>query len=252
MQKVLLAALPPAIDSSPERSSSEWRTAFVAAGIGTYDDWNKIRVSATHRQVWIVAGEPSANAFIEAHLDGIAATLAHICNGPVPLEISDRAIGVRACTDKLWAYRIPKLVVEKKAGDWSAHFKALLDPSLRSSIERKVERSIRRELDMWGRLPHALDNDAPFLVLSQPGRAMPIPAITSQRSGHGKPVNVLTRLQPVFLSYWRLEGQIFVGPLASLGYGRIARTEAPELIDRATQKTLLDIIPSQPESEAAL
>lgn len=251
MQKVLLAALPPAIDATPERDSSQWRTIFVDAGIGTYADWNTIRIAAGQRQLWIVAGVPAANAFLEARFDDIAAALANACQAPVPLAVSERDVGVRPCTDKLWAYRIPKLVVGKD-GDWSAHFAPTIDPALKASIERKVERAIRRELDAWGRLPPVLDNDAPFLVMSQPGRAMPIQAITGSRSGHGKPVSILARLQPVFLSYWRLEGQLFAGPLASLGYGRIARTEAPELIDRATQKALLDIIPTDSPSEAML
>lgn len=250
MQTVLLAALPPAIDSSSELNASQWRMRLVAAGIGTFEDWNRVRISASQRQLWIVAGEPAANAFLSLHLDDIAGVLASTCNGPVPLEISERAIGVRSGTDKLWAYRIPKLVVEKKPGDWSAHFAPSLDPAIRAGIERKVERAIRKELDTWGRLPAVLDNDEPFLALSQPGRAMPIQAISGQRSGHGKPVSILARLQVVFLSYWRLEGQFFVGPLASLGYGRVARTAAPELLDRTVQKALLDIIPDDSPSEA--
>lgn len=252
MQTVLVAVLPPAIESAPERSASAWRSIFVGAGIGTFDDWNTVRVSASQRQVWIIAGSQAANTFIEAHFDAIAGALAQACNGPVPLEVSQRAVGVRSGTDKLWAYRFPKLVVEKNPGDWSAHFAADLDPALKASIERKVERSIRRELAEWGRLPSALDNEVPFLVLAQPGRAMPIQAVTAQRSGHGKAVTVLTRLHPVFLSYWRLEGHLFAGPLASLGFGRIARTEAPELIDRGVQKALLDIIPTDYPCEAVL
>lgn len=244
MQTVLLAALPPGIDSSEERTASQWRSLFVQAGIGQFDDWNAVRIAAAQRQLWIIAGEPSANAFLTSHLDAIAGVLASACNGPVPLEVNERAVGVRAGTDKLWAYRIPKLVVEKKPGDWSAHFAAQIDPALKSQIERKVERALRRELDTWGRLPSELDNDLPFLVLSQPGRAVPISAISGQRSGHGKAVTVLTRLHPVFLSYWRLEGHLFAGPLASLGFGRIVRMSAPDMIDRATQKALLDILPT--------
>ncbi|OJY94337.1 MAG: hypothetical protein BGP25_04945 [Lysobacterales bacterium 63-13] len=249
MQTILLAALPPASDASLIREATDWRAVFIAAGIGSAQDWNKLRVSTPREQLWIVAGDPKANDFLADRLDDIAGTLATVLNAPVPLEVSHRTIGVRASTTELWAYRIPRFVVEKKARDYTAHFQSTLDPDIKAKIERKLEASIRNELDVWNRLPSALDNDQPFLVLTDPGRAIPVPAISGTQTGTGKPVTVLVRRQMVFLSYWRFEGSLFLGPLASLGYGRVTRTPGPAMLERATQKALLDIIPTDVSSE---
>lgn len=249
MQTILLAALPPASDASLVRESTDWRAAFIAAGVGSAQDWNKLRVSTPREQLWIVAGDPKANEFLADRLDDIAGTLVTMTHVPTPLEVIQRPIGVRASTTELWAYRIPRFVVEKKACDYTPHFKATLDADLKAKIERKLEASIRKELDAWNRLPSALDNDQPFLALSDPGRAIPVPAISGTQTGTGKPISVLVRRHLVFLSYWRVEGSLFLGPLASLGYGRTTRTPAPDMLDRPTQKALLDIIPTDVSSE---
>ena len=251
MQVAVVCALPPAVDESARLRAADWRSRFVAAGVGDFTGWNQVRIGATRDQLWLVAADPNGNAYLDRHLDGVAGVLASICAGPVAMERINRAVGVRTGTEKLWAYRIPRFVAEKKAGDWSPHFAAQLDGALKSKIERRIEASIRRELDAWGRLPKVLDNDQPFLVIAQPGRAVPVPAIDATRSGHGKPVNVPVRSQLVFLSYWRLEGELFAGPLAALGYGRLTRTNAPDSIDRTLQRELLNILPDTTHTEVA-
>lgn len=251
MQITLLCTLPPAIDEAARLRASDWRSRFVDAGVGDYTAWNRVRISAIREQLWLVASEPDGNTFLETNLDGIAGVLAATCHGPVAMERIERAVGVRTGTEKLWAYRIPRYVAEKKAGDWSAHFAAQIDSALKAKLERRIEASIRRELAAWGRLPDVLDNDQPFLVIAQPGRAVPVPAIDASRSGHGKAVHVLVRSQVVLLSYWRLEGELFAGPLAALGYGRLTRTNAPDAIDRALQRELLNILPDPTHAEVA-
>lgn len=241
MQATALFSLPGLWVSSHGLEASEWRTRWVGAGVGSLDDWNHLRVVVAREMLWIIASNPTANVWLMAHIDAIAGVVATTVNDAVPLQVRQRAIGVRTGTEELWAYRFPRLVVAKGSGDWTPHFAAIPDPGLLDGLARTIEKGIRRELQAWGRLPSMLDDPRPFLVLSQPGRPVVIPAITAQRSGHGKPVNVLARAHLTVLSPLRLEGEIFVGPLASLGYGRMVRTTAPDMLDRATQTALLGL-----------
>lgn len=248
MQKALLFTLPPAIDAVQRVSASGWRDAFEAAGIGRRADWDAIRVLAIKDQLSLYAGTPDANRFLDEHLDAIAGCIADQVNAPCELHCTERQVGVRAGTETLWAYRIPRLVVEKKHGDWQPHFEALLSPDLKERILRRIEASLRRELNAWGRLPEALEDGQHFLALADPGRAIIVPAIEAGRSGGGKPVNVLLRKDVVVMCYWRFEGHLFVGPLASLGYGRVARGTPPEVLSTQLQRDLLKIMPDAMET----
>lgn len=249
MQTTILCTLPPQHDEAQRRSAAAWRGIFAAAGIGAgIADWNTVRCIAVKDLLWLIAGEPGANDFLMSNLDAIAANVAAVCSAPVPMEVRQREVAVRAGTDKLWAYRVPRFVAEKQACDWTAHFVPTLGDATKEKMARKIEASLRRELSTWSRLPEVLDDGAPFITISDPGRAIPIQAISSERSGHGKPVSVLARSHLTFLSYWRFEGEIFVGPLASLGYGRVLRTAAPELLSRDVQRELLKIMPQCQEN----
>lgn len=249
MQKTVLFSLPPAIDAIARPNAATWRGTFEAAGIGTRSEWNQIRVDVTHEKLNLYAGNPKANEFIDANLDGIAGCVAETMAKPVPFELVERAVGVRAGTDRLWAYRIPRFVADKD-GDFKPHFETQISDELRNRMVRKIETSILRELDSWGRLPEALTTGAPFLAISDPGKAMVIPAIESGRSGHGKSVGVLVRRHLHFLSYWRLEGRLFAGALNALGFGRIDRASAPELLTVDLQRQLLKITPESSEAHA--
>lgn len=236
MQRSFLFSLPSALTDG---DASEWRAAWVAAGIGDYEAWNAQRVVARGERLWIIPSNPVAIDWIMPRLDAIAAVVAARAGDVVPLEIRDRAVSVRAEPDRLHAYRFPRLVVAKGGGDWQPHFEDTLDPAIGDKIIRSVENALRRELTAWGRLPAFLANGERFLALSAPGRATVIPAVQGQRSGHGKPVHMLVRLNLSVLSPLRIEGDLFAGPLASLGFGRLLRGEAPAELDRATQRSLL-------------
>lgn len=240
MQTTLLFSLP----ANPElaaRDASDWRRSWVEAGIGTYDAWNAQRVVARHDRLWIIPSTPAAVAWLQGHLDAIAAVVANTAKDAVPMELRDRAVHVRAEKDRLTAYRFPRIVVAKGGGDWQPHFEKTLDPAIGQKIVRSIESALRRELTAWDRLPSYLSNNEPFLALADPGRAAVIPAIHGDRSGHGRPVNLLVRLGLTVLSPLRIEGDLFAGPLASLGFGRLLRGEPPAALDRATQRNLLTL-----------
>lgn len=248
MQRIALFTLPDPAVSGPPRPATDWRLRFVAAGIGALEpDWNRIRVVSLNTQLWLIPATPAAGEWLLAHLDAIAGAVADTAGVAVPLEVRDRAVAVRHQDDLLWAYRIPAYVVQKSPGDWSPHFEGELSPSLRDAMARKIERSLRKELDAWGALPAALAGDDPFLVVADPGRAAAVPAISAQSSHRAKPLSVLVRRYPLLLSYWRLEGELFAGPLASLGYGRLMRFSPPDMLDRYTQKALLALPSSTQE-----
>lgn len=249
MQKSMLFSLPPAIDAVKRPDATAWRESFEGAGIGTRADWNNVRVDAGRDKLNLHAGNPDASNFLEANLDAIAGCIAETMSKPVPFEIGERTVGVRAGTDRLWAYRIARLVSEKK-GDFKPHLEIPLSQELRDRLARKIENSIVRELTFWGRLPDVLSDGAPFIAVSDPGRAMIIPAIESGRSGHAKKVSVLVRRDVFFLSYWRLEGRLYAGSLNALGYGRIDRAAAPEMLSVEMQRQLLKIAPESSESMA--
>lgn len=247
MQKSLIFSLPAAIDAMQRMRPSHWRDAFESAGIGERAQWDLIRLLALRDQLNLYASTPQANTFLTDHLDAIAGCVADQAKAPVEMQLNERQVGVRAGTDILWAYRIPRLVVEKKHGDWQPHFEASLAPELKDKIARRVESSLRRELAVWRRLPGVLDDAKPFLTIADPGRALVVPAIEANRSGSGKGVKVLVRRDVVLMSYWRFEGHLFVGPLASLGFGRITRSAPPEMLGTDLQRDLMKILPDSPE-----
>lgn len=244
MQFTALFTLRGSVGTETRRTEAHWRAAFVAAGIGTYPDWNQVRVVAVQQLLWLIAGSPAAGAWLNKHIDAIAGAVAGAEGGPVPLELRERAVGVRAGTDQLWAYRFPRLVVTKTSGDWGRQMTAPLPADEADRLAAMIQSGLRRELATWDRLPAKLaDDNAPFLVVTDPGRAIPVAAIGSNRSGHGRPVSVLVRRHVHVMSYWRLEGDLSVGPLASLGYGRLLRASAPDLLSPALQRALTRIQP---------
>lgn len=247
VQKTLLFSPPPAIDGVNRPNAARWRETFELAGLGTREQWNGVRIDVNRQKLNLYAGNPAANDLLVTHLDGIAGCIADAFKAPVPFEMVDRAVGVRAGTEQLWAYRVPYLVAEKK-GDFAPHMTPQIDASLRERIERKIEQGIRRELEVWGRLPASLADAQAFLAIADPGRAVIIRAIESGRSGHAKQVGVLVRRNLVFLSYWRIEGRLFVGGLRSLGYGRVDRASAPEVLSVDLQRQLIKIIPESAEA----
>lgn len=220
--------------------ASDWRKIWVASGIGTMDDWNRVRVCAGRDLLWVISGSPAANDWLAEHLDAIAGVVRDVVREVVSLRFRERNVGVRAGVDRLWAYRFKRLVLAKgSSGDWKSHFASPLAPELIAQLTQTIETGIRRELAVWGRLPDVLDEAPSFVVVSQVGRPIIFPGVHADRSGGGRPVNVLARAHLVALSPFRLEGEFFVGKLTALGHGRLLRTDAPELLDRPTQRALL-------------
>lgn len=247
VQKSLLFTYPPAIDAVARPTASDWRNTFEDAGIGVRADWNDIRMDAGKHKLNLYSANQRGSRFLESNLDSVAGCVADALKAPVPFELADRMIGVYAGTDRLWAYRVPCLVVEKSGGGWQAHYEAELAADIKAKMVRIVEDSIRRELSGWGVLPDAL-RDGPFLALADPGRPVIFPAIAAPRSGHGAAVNVLARRDVKLMSYWRFEGRLFVGRLTSLGYGRVDRTPPPELLSLELQRALLKVTPESHEA----
>ena len=243
MQLTALFTLPPTADLDAARSATDWRTLFVQSSTGTFQDWNSIRVVAVRDLLWLIAGNPAATTWLRANLDSVAGVIADTTGQSIPLEVRERQIGVRSDRERLWAYRIPRFVADKNARDWTPQMQPSLADDDREKLARSIEAGLRRELSAWDRLPIELDNNQPFIAISSPGRAVPVRAISSERSGHGKGVSVLVRSHLVFLSYWRFQGDLSVGPLASLGFGRLLLSSPPELLSPALQRSLIKIQP---------
>ena len=84
MQRSFLFSLPSALTDG---DASEWRAAWVAAGIGDYEAWNAQRVVARGERLWIIPSNPVAIDWIMPRLDAIAAVVAARAGDVVPLEI---------------------------------------------------------------------------------------------------------------------------------------------------------------------
>lgn len=241
MQTTALFALPEAWVATHRMEPGDWRTRWVQGAAGSFDQWNRMRVVVARNLLWVIPATPDASAWLRDKLDAIAGIVAQTVNDAVPLQLRERQVTVRQDPDRLWAYRMPRFVADKSQRDWSEQFASPLDASVIDRMTRTIEASVRRELTAWGRLPEALSQEHPFLVIADPGRPVVIPAIQGNRSGHGKPVNILARSGLTLLSPFRMEGELFAGPLSSLGYGRLLRGSAPEMLDRRTQKALLQL-----------
>ena len=241
MQSILVFGLPTAWrPSHPDMDAGAWRSRWLTAGIGDQAAWNAQRVVATGDLLWVIAGSPDASAWLDRHTDAIAAQVADVAGDAVRLEARQRQVTLRFAKEGLWAYRIPRLVIEKGAGQWQPHFEVPLGQPLREKLSALISSGLRRELSTWGRLPHDIADPAtPLVAIANPGRAYITKAISADRSGHGKPVSVLGRSNVIVLSTLRVEGDLFVGPLASLGYGRLLRTTPPDTLDHDVQRDLL-------------
>lgn len=240
MQKTLLFLLPASMGSWRAMSAGDWRKRWVTAGVGSYEDWNRLRVTANGERLWVTAGSPETSGWLdESRIDVLASLVAAVVGDVVPMEVRERTVRVRAEPSGLYAYRFPRLVVAKGGGQWEAHFTASLSPELRIGLVNQVERALRREFLTWDALPSYLAYNSQFVVLFDPGHAQIVPAVSGERSGHGKPVHALIRKGVTFLSPLRIDGDLAIGSLTSLGYGRMLRTAAPTLFDRNAQRALL-------------
>jgi hypothetical protein len=241
MQNLALFSLPSTWHLAHPMDAADWRAAWMRAGIGDTHAWNRLRVVCARELLWVISGSPETNSWLDQHMNAIACAVTDVVGDAVAFEVRSRTIGVRASADRLWAYRFPRLVLAKGTGDWQPHFAHPLDPNILQRMQHVLESGIRRELTAWNRLPDVLDDQNHFLTITDPGRAVIIPAIHADRSGHGKSVNVLVRSNIIAISPIRIEGEVFAGPLASLGFGRMLRTSAPELLDTSTQRALLQL-----------
>ncbi len=222
--------------------ATDWRECFVGASIGRDADWNALRVSCPPGRLGISPASPGAMDWLLDHVESIAAVVADKVGTAVPFEIIERAVGVTCRGEDLFAYQFPRLVIAKGGGDWAGLRDAKLPAEAAGRVLRSIESALRREWTAWNCLPVALgDPDVRFMVLADSGRATIIPAIHAGRSGHGKPVNALVRRHLTVLSPWRVTGDFCAGPLAALGFSRMAHTQAPEQLDRDIQRALLTL-----------
>jgi len=245
MQTTVFFTFPTTYAPEPRRDSAAWRTAFVEAGLGNFADWNQIRVCAVRNLLWLISGSPAANPWLTARLDGVAGVVAGVVGDALSMEVRQRAVTVRHDA-QVHAYRLPVWVAAKwqRGNDWAAQRAEPQPTTALVTMARTIERQLCRELRTWDVLPTSLAMGEPFLAIGNAGRALPVRAISAERSGHGKPMDVLVRRPLIFLSSWRLEGEFFAGPLASLGFGRVLRTRLPEQMDRNMQNALLDLTPT--------
>lgn len=248
LQKRLAFALP-SLPASQAMDASDWRACFVSLGIGDYREWNALRVGCPPGKLGISPATPAAGEWLAQHVEAIAAAVADRAGVAVPFEILERRARVSVHPDKVFAYQLPRLVVAKGGGDWAGLREAEPEPALLGRVIASIEAALRREWLAWSCLPPALASDErSFLVVSDPGRVTIIPAVHADRSGHGKPVNALVRRHLTVLTPLRIEGDFCAGPLATLGYSRMAPARAPEVLNRDVQRALLALPPFQEET----
>jgi hypothetical protein len=240
VQTTLRFTLPEGNERLRAMDASDWRALWVQSGIGTYEEFNALRVAPRNNRLWVSTGTPIASEWLTPdRVDAIAGSVAGMADNVVPMAVIPHMVRASGEPDRLYAYRFPRLVVAKGYGQWSEHFDQTLSLTLQHKLQALIETGLRRELTTWDALPNHIADSEHFVALTDVGHATVIPIIHGERSGHGKPVNALVRRGVTVLSPFKFDGFLAVGALASLGYGSMVRGAAPEILTLEIQKALL-------------
>jgi hypothetical protein len=209
---------------APDFQPSQWRHHFISSALGTQSDWDRVAIIQSGTALSFLARQPEANDWIQAQSADLVRSVANKIGRVAPFEYQDIEVSMRPDESvAMWTYRIPKLVVAKERAAWDRLKSQALDDQAAEEIRARIARDLNAYLVRWG----AMDATAPAVqvTLVDAGRPMPITAITAERSGHGRHISVLARLDVVFKTDWRIQGAIQVGMLPGLGFGRAFRDE---------------------------
>lgn len=207
---------------SPELQSSQWRHHFLQSGTGTPAEWDCVATIQSGTALSFLARTPEANAWLQSAATDLVRGVADKLGRVAPFEFQE--IDVTARPDEqtaFWQYAIPKLVVAKNNKNWDQLKADILDADAQEQIRERIQKDLNAFLLVWGARS---EDDSPIEIeLVDAGRPMPVKAVSAERSGHGKPVYALSRLDVKFRTRWRIQGGAQVGMLQGLGYGRVFR-----------------------------
>lgn len=203
------------------QNASAWRHTFTAGGVLNEDEIKDLAIFSGETALSIIALNPRAGPVICARMTALAKAVAAQVGKPVVQELMEKRFFVRE-DGNIWDYLIPRWCVAKKEPGWSEMKTEVLSPAARRKLKTQAERSIADQAAAWG----VVLPSPPCIGILEVGKPMPIAAISGARSGHGKPAHVLARVQVRVICNLRLNGDWFVGPMASLGFGRMIRDGA--------------------------
>ena len=202
---------------TPTENASTWRQILLTAGAVSEADLAHLRLFAGQTALSLIAADPQGNDLLVAQHPALAKA---VCDrtGPVQLELMEKQLTVRE-DDLLWDYVTPRLCVAKAEPAWTPMKAEVLGAAERLKLKARIERDLLAQAQTWG----LLFPSPPRIGFIDPGRPMPIAAVSAARSGHGKEAFVLARLQVRIVCNLRLNGDWFVGALQGLGFGRLFR-----------------------------
>jgi hypothetical protein len=203
----------------PVQTSSQWRHALRSVPALVDAPWDDLAVFQSESAVSVVARSPAGSAWLETSSGLVFVALLDLHGKVGRVERLTREVGLRTDSAFLWAYRIPRLVVDKKGRHWSELSAADLDAPARARLLARLRRDLQTQIVSWG-----LGDTVPRITLVDTGRPMPLTGALCGATNHsGVDLAVLARLDVRLVSDARFEGDWFAGLLPGLGFGRLFR-----------------------------
>ena len=183
-----------------------WREHLVRAHADA--PWSALSVSRGTHSLRIISTDPEASQWLRANLKSLSedATLGQL--GPPNLISSS----VCACTAPPTTYRVSMGVIARAGEAWRGMDADGLGGQERKQLEDRFARQIAQRLAVFG---VEIAADSLCLEIVDDGHARPI------RLQGGGNAHALARKDMVLRTAWRIQGELAVGGLTHIGYGRL-------------------------------
>lgn len=169
-----------------------------------------IAVRTSEQSVLFSPMTHQANEWMSAHEGALMRTVADLAGQVLPVRPEFAEIAVSDAPVTL--YTLPELVVAKK-GDWDVWRHDALDEAQRGALIGLIRNGLRDALARWGL---AIDGGALQTIrLTSDGKPMPLVKSDGPRS--------MARLRVQCVAPLGIEGNLFLGGLPMLGYGKLLR-----------------------------
>jgi hypothetical protein len=170
----------------------------------------EVAVRTAEKSVLFSPMTPGANDWMRQHESDLMSAVADLARQVLPLR--PEFVDWSAQEASVTLYTLPELVVAKKSV-WDAWRKDVLDEERRSALKSLIQDGLRGSLGRWGlSLPDVL-LDA-IRVIDE-GKPMPLVKEDGPRC--------MARLRVQFIAPFAIEGNLFIGGLPMLGYGKVLR-----------------------------
>jgi hypothetical protein len=202
----------------PVSTASQWRGRLKAHPALAQAPWQEVAVQQANTALSLAALTPAASQWMLSYGGELTSALLEVAGQPLQMRLEEHEVDSVREQHFLWCYEAPRLVVAKDARHWQEYAAPQLSEASRQRLTQRLNRDLAAQAAAWG------FDGAPCVSIIDEGSPMPfVNAIRGECNGRGQPLNVLGRTGMRLVSTQRLSGWWFVGPLATLGYGRLHR-----------------------------